>query len=305
MQQVVSKNLGGRLIAETFSRGIIVYLNQMRKVFIGESHQVGLAGQGPAQAADGVFDAALLPGRVGLTEEGFEAERMEGIMPRKLRPVIEGDRLAPRGGQGREEGGDGVGDRRGGFAGGARGDQQAGVALMEGQDGLAVDPEQHQIGLPMARGTAIRDRRRPLRQRAAQSDKGRRAAPLVATAPAFGFGLRQIVAPGVLCFAGHLRIDEAVDGLVGDDRSVLLPSEAAGHLLGGPAVLELRQDRGAERAVAVELGALPAARPGLLVGIAWAVALGGGPIAVQLPSHSRWRAIQSCRDLADRVSRGV
>ena len=62
---------------------------------------------------------------------------------------------------------------------------------MEGQDGLAVDPEQHQIGLPLARGTAIRDRRRPLRQRAAQSDKGRRAAPLVATAPAFGFGLRQ------------------------------------------------------------------------------------------------------------------
>ena len=302
---MVSKNLGGRLIAETFPRGIIVYLNQMRKVFIGESHQVGLAGQGPAQAADGVFDAALLPGRVGLTEEGLEAESMEGIMPRKLRPVIEGDRLAPGGGQGREERGDGVRDRRGGFAGGPRGNQQAGVALMEGQDGLAVDPEHHQIGLPMARGAAIRDRSRPLRQRAAQSDEGRRAAPLVAPAPAFGFGLRQIVAPGVLCFAGHLRIDEAVDGLVGDDRSVRLPGEAAGHLLGGPAVLEPRQDRGAERAVAVELGALPAARPGLLVGIAWAVALGAGRIAVQFSSHSRWRAIQSCRDLAERVSRGV
>ena len=158
---------------------------------------------------------------------------------------------------------------RGGLPGGPRGDQQAGVALMEGQDGLAVDPEQHQVGLPVTGGTAIRDRRRPLGQRAAQSDEGRRAAPLVATAPAFGFGLRQIVAPGVLCFAGHLRIDEAVDGLVGDDRSVLLPGETAGHLLGRPAVLELRQDRGAERAVAVELGALPAARPGLLVGIAW------------------------------------
>ena len=176
---------------------------------------------------------------------------------------------------------------------------------MEGQDGLAVDPEQHQVGLPMARSAAIRDRRRPLRQRAAQSDEGRRAAPLVATAPAFGFGLRQIVAPGVLCFAGDLRIDEAVDGLVGDDRSVLLPGETAGHLLGGPAVLEPRQDRGAERAVAVELGALPAARPGLLVGIAGLVALGAGRIAVQFSSHGRWRAIQSCRDLAERVSRGV
>ena len=83
----------------------------------------------------------------------------------KLRPVIDS-----HGGQGR---GRVARDRRGGFAW-ARGDQQAGVALMEGQDGLAVDPEQHQIGLPMARGTAIRNRRRPLRQRAAQSDEGLR-----------------------------------------------------------------------------------------------------------------------------------
>ena len=70
---------------------------------------------------------------------------------------------------------------------------------------------------------------------------------------------------------------------------MLLPSEAAGHLLGGPSCARTV----AQRAVAVELGALPAARPGLLVGIAWLVALGGGPIAVQLPSHGRWRAIQS------------
>ena len=180
---MVSKNLGGGLIAEAFPRRIIVYLDQARKVLIREGHQVGLARQGPAQAADGVFDAALLPGRVGLTEEGLEAERMEGIMPREFRPVIEGDRLAPGGGQGREEGGDGVGDGRGGFAGGAGGDQQAGVALMEGQDGLAVDPEQHQVGLPVARSATIRGRGRPLGQRAAQSDEGRRAAPLVAPAP--------------------------------------------------------------------------------------------------------------------------
>ena len=229
---MVPKNLGWGLIAEAFSRSIIICLDQARKVLLREGRQVGLARQGPAQAADGVLDAALLPGRVGLTEEGLEAEGMEDVVARKLRSVIEGDRLAPGGGQGREERGDGVRDRRGGFAGGARGDQQAGVAFMQGQDGLAVDPEQHQIGLPMARGAAIRDRSRPLRQRAAQSDEGSRAATLVATAPAFGFGLRQIVAPGVLCFAGHLRIDEAVDGLVGDDRLLALPGEAAGHLLG-------------------------------------------------------------------------
>ena len=148
----------------------------------------------------------------------------------------------------------------------------------------------------MARGTAIRDRRRPLRQRAAQSDKGRRAAPLVATAPAFGFGLRQIVAPGVLCFAGHLRIDEAVDGLVGDDRSVLLPSEAAGHLLGGPAVLELRQDRGAERAVAVELGSCREASPSRSCSAGPAVAV--KRFGSALPASGRE---EGCRNLAERM----
>ena len=230
---------------------------------------------------------------------------MEGVVARKLRPVIEGDGLAPRGGQGRQQGVHGLGDGGGGLPGGPRGNEQAGVALMEGQEGLAVDPEQHQVGLPVTGGAAIRDGARPLGQRAAQGDEGRRATAFEAAAAAFGFRPRQVVAPGIIFFAGDLGVDEAVDGLVGDDRPGVLPREAASHLLGRPAVLKPRQDRGAERAVAVELGALPAPRPGLLVGIAWLVALGGGCIARQFPSHGRWRAIQSCRNLAERVSRGV
>ena len=181
VQQVVPKNLGWGLIAEAFSRSIIICLDEACKVLLREGRQVGLARQGPAQAADGVLDAALLPGRMGLTEEGLEAESMEGVMPRKLRPVIEGDRLAPGGRQGRQQGLHGLGDGGGGFAGGPRGNQQAGVAFMQGQDGLAVDPEQHQIGLPVPGGAAIRDGVRPLGQRAAQGDEGCRAAAFEAT----------------------------------------------------------------------------------------------------------------------------
>ena len=115
---MVPKNLGWGLIAEAFSRSIIIYLDEARKVLLREGRQVGLARQGPAQAADGVLDAAFLPGRVGLTEEGLEAESMEGVMPREFRPVIEGDRLAPRGGQGRQQGVHGQGDGGGGLPGG-------------------------------------------------------------------------------------------------------------------------------------------------------------------------------------------
>ena len=52
---------------------------------------------------------------------------MEGVVARKLRPVIESDRLAPRGGQGREEG------RWRGSIGALF---SSGSGFMEGQDGL-------------------------------------------------------------------------------------------------------------------------------------------------------------------------
>ena len=85
-------------------------------------------------------------------------------MARKLR-VIEGDRLAPVGGKGASRACMAWAISRGGRA--------ATMALMEGQDGLAVDPEQHQVGLPVTGGAAIRDGARPLGQRAAQGDEGR------------------------------------------------------------------------------------------------------------------------------------
>lgn len=43
---MVSKNLGGRLVAEAFSRGIMRHLAQARKLLLREDRQVDLAGQG-------------------------------------------------------------------------------------------------------------------------------------------------------------------------------------------------------------------------------------------------------------------
>ncbi len=141
VQQLVVKNLGGRLIAEAVTRRIIIGLDHVCKAFVRERGQVGFAGQGPAQAADGVFDPALLPGRMRIAEEGLQTEGMEGVMLGEFRAVIEGNGLAPGGRQGGQQGCDGVGDGGGGFAGGPGGEEQAGVAFMQGQDGLAVEPE--------------------------------------------------------------------------------------------------------------------------------------------------------------------
>ncbi len=217
--------------------------------------------------------------------------------------VIEGDGLAPGGGQRGEQRGQPVGDGGGGLAGEPGGEEQAGVALMEGQNDLAVEAEQHQVGLPVAGGLAGGDGRGPLSPGAARGDEGGGAPAFGGAAPALGFGVRQIVPPRVRGVAAQLGRDEAGDGFVGEDRAVLLHRQAAGHLLGRPAVLEARQHRRPEFGVAVESRARPAAGAGLVVGIAGAIALGGRRIAGQLASQARWRAIQSCRNLAEGVSR--
>ena len=157
--------------------------------------------------------------------------------------VIEGEGLAPGKGQGSEAGGDGLGERGGGLAREAGGQEEAGVACMAGDD-------------------------------------GRRAAALASAPPAVRLSLGASVPPRILCLAGYRGLDEARDGLVGADRLVARSGQAPRHVLRRPAVLAPRPDGRPQGGVAVELGAGPAAGTGLLVGIAWLVVLGGRGIAV-------------------------
>ena len=179
------------------------------------------------------------------------------------------------------------------------------MALVEGEDGLAGGAEEHAVGLPVAGGLAIRGGAGPVGEGAAVSDQGGRAAAGAAAPAAGGRGLGEVVAPGEVVGAGEWRIDEAVDGLVGDDALAGLAGQAAGDLLGGPALREAGEDAVAPGGVAVEAGAAPAAGAGLLVGIPRLVALSAGPVAGQLAGNGRRLAIQSCSDLPDRAARGV
>ena len=76
MQHLVPESLSGSIVAEAFARGIVVSLHQLSKPIVRQGGQVGLAGQGASQTTDGVLDATLLPRRVGIAEEGLEAEGM-------------------------------------------------------------------------------------------------------------------------------------------------------------------------------------------------------------------------------------
>ena len=66
--------LVGSFKGEAFSGGVVVALQADGKMMGGESVEVGFSGQLAAQAANRVFDTALLPGRMGIAEPGLDAK---------------------------------------------------------------------------------------------------------------------------------------------------------------------------------------------------------------------------------------
>lgn len=61
----------------------------------GEACEVGLSRQPSSEAADSVFDAALLPGRVGITEVGLQGKLFgQPIVERKLCSIVDGKSFA-------------------------------------------------------------------------------------------------------------------------------------------------------------------------------------------------------------------
>lgn len=119
-----------------------------------------------------------------------------------------------------------------GLARRARGDDQARVALMQGEDGLAISGEEHEIGLPIAGAAAPGDLGRAFGDGEAVLDEAGRAAALAAAKAAPALAARQEVAPAIVLAAGDLGMDEAVDALVADHRPAGLARQAPGDLFG-------------------------------------------------------------------------
>ena len=107
----------------------------------------------------------------------------------------------------------------------------------------------------------------------------------------------------------HLSVDEAVDGFVADARFGLLAGEAAGDLLGRSSLARDGRGRGGGGLRLFELGALPAARPGLLLGVCgvvdptWRPACARAARAAVDASRSRADAIRDRPALASKRGR--
>src|SRR5260370_906564 len=119
---------------------------------------------------------------------------------------------------------------------------------------------------------------------------------------AFVLGSGRGVSPGVVVGAADLGVDEAVDGFVADGCRGLLLMEPAGDLLGRPAALQAAQSEATQLGITFQRRARPAAGGGLFLGVVRLVADVSAMVALQLTRDARWRAIQSCRDLAERFA---
>ena len=159
------------------------------------------------------------------------------------------------------------------------------MALVEGEYGLTVGTEEHKVGFPMAWGSTILGRVRTFCEGASKADERSGTGGFRLPVAPFGLGPGEVVSPGVVLLASDLRVDESVDGFVGDDVVSGLAGKPAGNLLGRPALGEAREDALAQAGVTIQARPRPTTGPGLLMGIRGQVVTGARLISLQLSSN--------------------
>src|SRR5436190_3464113 len=90
-----------------------------------------------------------------IAEIGFEVDAVKLIVAGKLGSVVEGDGFAEAVWQWLQEGEKRLGGWDGGLVWRPCGKKNAGVPVVQGEDGLAIFGEQHAIGFPVPRVAAV------------------------------------------------------------------------------------------------------------------------------------------------------
>jgi hypothetical protein len=283
--QQFGKGLRGGAEVKAFSRSVVVGGDEGAKAPVWQGRKIGLAWQEAAHTADGVLDAALLPGRIRVAEEGLDRQVVQNPMAGELGSIVEGDGLAQRLRQDTKQAEEMTSDAVRGLVGEPDCQQEAGLALVHGQDRLTVFCEHHQVGFPMTAGLAVGGLDRPICYGNTAFNEVRRASALPAATAAFALATRQIPAPAIILGAGKLGINEAIDALIGDHLPPMLDREPASDLLRRPTACQPLHDVGSQTCLTFQTGTLPAPRVGSLVSVAGSVPNLGTTVAIQLPRN--------------------
>src|SRR5579863_67568 len=231
---VFQEYLVGSFEAEAFSGGIVIAFEAEVEAMGGQSVEVGVSGQLAAQTTNRVFNAALLPRRVGVTEPGSDAKALvEEIVFAELGSVIEGDGLTQVGGHGFHHGAEIVGDR---LRCSRLLPHQQGAprsAFLRHQQELSRFAEAHEVGFPVARaGSGCHHRRTIVDGNPVQYGR-RRPSPIGQTLSTTVLLARQPAMQGFV-EGPTAPINVTVNGFVADAVAVRSLGHAPGNLLRRP-----------------------------------------------------------------------
>ena len=124
-------------------------------------------------------------------------------------------------------------------------------------------------------------------------------AAFVPAPTALAFATGQVVSPAIVLGTADLRVDKPIDRLIADDRTSVDSFQPTSDLGRRPALSQPLENLGLERGLTKQSTSSPTSALGLLLSVGRLVANLSTTVAFQLAHYSRWRAIQSCRDLAD------
>src|SRR6185369_12300603 len=129
-------------------------------------------------------------------------------------------------------------------------------------------------------------------------DAVNQSATFTSTPTSFAFAPRQVVSPAIVLSPPDLSIDKPIDGLIADNPTVL-SLEPASDLGWRPASPQSVQNLLLQCGISQQSAASPAAAFRLLFSVGRLIAHFSATVTLELTGYSRWRAIHSCRDLAD------
>src|SRR5438093_6421835 len=170
---------------------------------------------------------------------------------------------------------------------------------MSDQNSLTILSKEHQIPFPVARLAPLVDVGRAPIDGHSVLDMINRATTFAPPPTALAFPTGQIVPPAVVLGAADLRVDKPIDRLIADDLCSLFLLQSPGDLGGGPASPQLIEDQSLEIGLTQKSTAPPASTMRLLLSVGRLIAHLRAAVAFKLSGYGRWRAIHSCRDLAD------
>ena len=170
---------------------------------------------------------------------------------------------------------------------------------MSDQNCLTVLSEQHQVRLPMTGLSALVDVGRSPIDGHSVLDMIHRTTTSVSTPTALAFATGQVLTPAIVLSTANLGVDKAINRLIADHRSSLFLFQSSGDLSRRPTLSQTLEHLLLKFRLTQQPTSPPTAALSLLLGVGRLITDLSAAVTFKLAHYSRWRAIHSCRDLAD------